>query len=186
MNEITATIKARRSYRKFKPEPVKEDELQEIINAGLNAPSGGNFQSCHFTVLYDRNIINQINREIYKTYSSSDNPFLINISQKEDTDYFYGAPTVVVLSANSNALTPQDDMAVASQNIMLAAESIDVAACWISFGGALSSPENNARFSKLLELPENHIPHHAMALGYRDGEKIAPLQIKKGRVNIIK
>lgn len=185
MNAVLKIIQSRRSCRNFKPERVNEKDLEQIIEAGLSAPSGGNFQSCHFTVLYNKDIIDKINFEILKVYEESDHPFLMSLLKGKNRDFFYGAPTVVILSTNTQAITPQSDAAVASQNIMLAAESLGVASCWISLGGALSNPENLKNFGKLLHLPEEHTPFNAVALGYRAEEARGSIKIKEGRVNTV-
>lgn len=120
---------------------------------------------------------------MFNTYAASDHPFAAQLVKEGSRDFFYGAPTVVALSGDSRALTPQDDMAVASQNMMLAAEALGIGSCWISFAGSLSTPEYLTRFRQLLELPEHHVPHHAMIFGYRTGVLREPLKIKEGRVN---
>ena len=43
--ELTEGIKGRRSIRKFKSDPVPKDLIRQIIEAGLYAPSGRNYQS---------------------------------------------------------------------------------------------------------------------------------------------
>ena len=45
------TIKARRSIRKFKNEPIAEIDLHTILEAGIAAPSSKNRQPWHFTVV---------------------------------------------------------------------------------------------------------------------------------------
>lgn len=185
MNELMKIITERRSCRRFKPEKIKDDELNEILNAGMRAPSGGNFQSTHFTVLQNKEILKQINVEVLKIFAKSDVPYLQGLSKKENYDVFYNAPTVVVLSADSTAITPEEDAAVASQNMMLAAHSIGVGSCWVSFGVALAIPENREKFSKMLGLPENHYARHSIILGYREGNMPGPMKIKEGRVNYI-
>ncbi|MDR1179164.1 MAG: nitroreductase family protein [Spirochaetales bacterium] len=186
MNDVIQAIQTRRSCRSFMPEAVKEEQLVEIVDAGLRAPSGFNSQSCHFTILQNKEIVEKISRAVQKTFAQSAIPTLAQIAQEENFDVFYGAPSIVVVSANNKAITPQDDMAVASQNMMLAAESIGVASCWVSFGGALSEPENVERFADLLGLPENHIAHHAIVFGYREGDVLETKKVKEGRVNTVK
>ena len=39
MNETLNNIKTRRSIRRFKPDPVPQEILDQIIEAGLYAPS---------------------------------------------------------------------------------------------------------------------------------------------------
>ena len=50
MNTLDA-IAQRRSIRKFKPDPIPDEVLQKILNAGIQAPSGKNRQPWHFTVV---------------------------------------------------------------------------------------------------------------------------------------
>lgn len=186
MNDVLKAIDERRSCRKFKTENIKEEDLNKIINAGLKAPSGANSQSCHFTVLQNKDIIKQINNQALKGYESSDVPFLRSLAKKENYDLFYNSPTVVVVSANNSAITPKEDMAVASQNMMLAAHSLGIASCWVSFSSAFTTKENKDKFSRMLELPENHDPHHAIVFGYREGNDPETIKIKDGRVNYVK
>lgn len=57
MNTVLQTIKNRRSIRSYKPEQIKEEELQCILEAGIYAPSGCNHQSWHFNC-YSKQRIN--------------------------------------------------------------------------------------------------------------------------------
>lgn len=45
MSDALKTILNRRSIRNFKPEQVKDDELEVILQAGKSAPSAANQQS---------------------------------------------------------------------------------------------------------------------------------------------
>ncbi len=49
--DLREAIKKRRSVRKFKGTPISPQEIEEIIDAGIAAPSGKNLQPWHFTVL---------------------------------------------------------------------------------------------------------------------------------------
>ncbi len=64
MNEVLKCIKEGITTRIFKPEQIKEEELQAIIEAGLYAPSGINKQPWHFTVIQNRDLIDEMNFEI--------------------------------------------------------------------------------------------------------------------------
>ena len=44
-------IKTRTSVREFKPDPVAEQDIQDILEAAMNAPSAVNEQSWQFVVL---------------------------------------------------------------------------------------------------------------------------------------
>ena len=50
-NEITRVIRDRRSVRKYKSEQLSEEQLQTLLECGFLAPSGGNSQNWHITVV---------------------------------------------------------------------------------------------------------------------------------------
>ena len=50
-------IKTRRSTRKFLQKPVEQEKLEQIIEAGRFAPSGGNNQTTHFIVIRDKMVL---------------------------------------------------------------------------------------------------------------------------------
>lgn len=50
-NEVIKAIRNRRSTRKYKDKQISEEELQTLLDAGIQAPSANNSQSWHFTVI---------------------------------------------------------------------------------------------------------------------------------------
>jgi len=54
MNETIKILLERRSIRKFKPEQIKDEDLNAILKAGMYAPSGGHQQSALFVVIQDK------------------------------------------------------------------------------------------------------------------------------------
>ena len=53
-------IKSRRSTRKFKKDPLPEELLSQVIEAGRYAPSGGNNQTSHFLVFQNREVLDKL------------------------------------------------------------------------------------------------------------------------------
>ncbi len=51
---IFETIYTTRAMRRFKPDPIPEDVLVKIVDAGIHAPSGSNRQSWGFVLVRDR------------------------------------------------------------------------------------------------------------------------------------
>ena len=50
---IFETIYSMRAMRRLKPDPIPEETLKKIIDAGLHAPSGGNLQDWAFILVRD-------------------------------------------------------------------------------------------------------------------------------------
>ncbi len=55
-------IQTRHSTRKFLPKPVEQEILEQIIEAGRFAPSGGNNQTTHFMVIRDKAVLDELAR----------------------------------------------------------------------------------------------------------------------------
>ena len=60
MNETVRTIINRRSVNKYKKDQITDEELQQILEAGMNAPSGGNKQTAVMIVVQNREWIDRL------------------------------------------------------------------------------------------------------------------------------
>ena len=54
MNEVLENIRRRRSVRRFLPEPLPQEALAAVIEAGRQAPCGGNNRTTHFMVIQNQ------------------------------------------------------------------------------------------------------------------------------------
>jgi nitroreductase len=63
-NQVEKVILERRSVRIYKEKQVPEDMVRRILEAGRYAPSAGNFQPWSFIVLRDKEIIDEMERDI--------------------------------------------------------------------------------------------------------------------------
>jgi nitroreductase len=98
MRNTLDVIKERRSIRKFKPEQIKEEELQAIVESGLYAPSAINKQSWNFTVIQNQEILAELNEATKNVARNLDNEALKRIGENEKYNCFYYAPTVILVS----------------------------------------------------------------------------------------
>ena len=62
MNEVLKVLKERRSIRAFRPEPLKKEDLDAIVEAGLYAPSAKNLQSTKLVVVRDAAVLARLER----------------------------------------------------------------------------------------------------------------------------
>ena len=142
MNEVMKAVLHRRAIRRVAPEQISEDVLQQILQAGLYAPSAGGRQGPIFVVSQDRAVNERLGR-IKRTnshprmataasYVSREQPSIAD--DPTITDAFYGAPTVITLFAPKNFLFSGEDCAAAAENMMLAADSLGVGSCYIGQG----------------------------------------------------
>lgn len=186
MNQTIESIKSRRSIRNFKEVQIPEEDLQAILEAGLFAPSANNHQFWHFTVLQSKKMMRELNTETKAVLAESDNPFLQRIGNNEDLDIFNGAPTAIVVSGKQADPNTVTECAMASQNIMLAAESLGIASCYIISLSYLFDSEDGAYFAEKLGTPEGYKVYNAILLGYNASDvtpQAAPR--KEGCINYI-
>jgi nitroreductase len=168
MNETLKVIRERRTTRKFKAEQIKEEELQAIIEAGIYAPSAHNQQSWNFTVIQNKELIEELNTESKEAAKNFPDKLIQKMANNDKFNVFYGAPTVIIVSGMDNGMMPQVDCAAASENMLIAAESLDVGACWNGFVGFLFNSEKGAEYKAKLNIPKGFTPYYAIVLGYKD------------------
>ena len=63
MNEILKVIKNRRSIRQFKTEQIRNEDLETILEMAVYAPSAGNRQPWHFTVIQRKGLLTSCLRQ---------------------------------------------------------------------------------------------------------------------------
>ena len=164
VNNIINNIKNRRSVRAYKDEQIKEEELQAILEAGLWAPSAHNSQPWHFTVVQDAKLIAHMSQVSLQGMAKSEVGWIARMGQS-GRDIFYGAPTVIIVSGKKEEfLEPLIDCSAATQNLLLAAESLDIGSCWI---GLIRFFFDNQEEVKKLQLPEGQQPFYGVCLGYK-------------------
>lgn len=186
MNETIQIIKNRRSTRVFLGEQIKDSELNEIIEAGLFAPSAHNQQSWHFAVVQNKAIMDRLNAEAKNIAKNSTDKILSNMGNNEQFNIFYNAPTVVIVSGDEKSLMPGTDCAAATQNMLIAAESIGIGACWVGMVGMAFSGENGKNFIEELGIPAGVKPYYAVALGYKKNNTTNAPQRKANAVSYIR
>ena len=155
-------ILTRRSIRKYKKQTIPHEVIQKLLNAAFSAPSAGNQQPWHFVILDDRKILNVIHtfHPSAKMLIEADKAILIcgDLHLEKFKGYW------------------MIDCAAATENILLAAHSLGLGACWL---GLFPREGRVAGMRKLLKLPTHIIPFALVALGYP-----AESKSKEDRYNI--
>jgi nitroreductase len=134
MNTIEA-IMTRRSIRKYKPEPIPEEELKKILETARIAPSAGNKQPWRFIVVRDeekRRKLGEISRD--QTWISDAGVIIVALAMDPND------PEVYERWAERDVMT-------AIEHMVLAAWDLGYGTCWI---GAF----NEDRVKELLEVPK--------------------------------
>ena len=130
MDTLT-TILERRSIRKYRTAPIPDEDLRQILEACRQAPSAGNRQPWHFVVVGDPDHKARVAQACRGQLWMADAAYIV---------VAVGLPAV-------SERWYRVDVAIAMENLVLAARSLGYGTCWI---GALASEELHA----LCDLPE--------------------------------
>ena len=174
MNETMQTILHRRAIRRFDERQIDEELLQQILQAGLYAPSAGGKQGVIFAVCQDR----EVNERLGKIKRANSNPHMAtakNYVSKEQpsiaddpklVNAFYDAPTVITMFAPKNFLFSVDDCAVAAENMMLAADSLGIGSCYIGQGWTAFADSYGQEILRKWEIRTDYYAVMQLLLGY--------------------
>ena len=166
MNETLKTILTRRSTRKFLNKPIPEEELRQIIQAALHAPSGMGRQTWQFTLVKNREKIQALAAVIEKTLKRS--------------GYDMYQPEALLIPSNDRE-SPygREDDACAMENIFLAAHSLGIGSVWINQLQGICDEPSIREILNDFGIPADHIVYGMAALGYADDVKAEKKRIGK-------
>jgi nitroreductase len=154
MKETVQDIKARRSVKEFKPEQITDAELMEVLEAGMNAPSGGNKQTPVFIVVQNKQWIKrlcELNAKIAGAPLGS--------------DVFYGAPTIILVIAKNEG-NPVQDGSLALGNMFNAAYALGLGSRWINRIKETFEQDLGRELLKELGMDGDYIGVGSCILGY--------------------
>ena len=192
MPDIFETIMHRRAIRRFEPKQVEETALQQIIQAGLYAPSAGGRQGVIFAVCQDEAVnerLGKIKRANSQPRMATETCFVSReqpsiVDDAKLTNAFYDAPTVITMFAPKNFLFSAEDCAAAAENMMLAADALGIGSCYIGQGWTAFADPYGQEILRRWSIPADHYAVMQLLLGYpREGDKHpAPKPRKERRV----
>lgn len=162
MKQVSDAIRERSSTRGYTTEPLTEAELGALLQAGLQSPTATNRQEVHFIVLQgDHPLLGEIEGERNRQLGLSDQPH----------NFYYEAPTVILLSAERTFRWSAVDAGIAVQSMALAAEDLGLGSVIIGCIYDALHGEKQAYFEKALHFPENYEFQIAIAVGHKAVEK---------------
>jgi nitroreductase len=110
--ELFVAIRTRRSIRKYRGDPVPRALVEQVLEAGRWAATGGNRQPWQFCV-----VTNAARRAELSVMGGSGR-------------WIAQAPVCIIIFM-SEAITPVQDCAAVAQNMLLAAHALGLGACWV-------------------------------------------------------
>lgn len=181
-------ILTRRSTRKYSDKMPERALIEKIIEAGRYAPSGGNSQTTHMIVFTDQKHLNELATLVQDEFSKmeiTDGMYAslrgsISASKKGGYYFHYNAPVFIVVANKKGYGNAMADSACALENMMIAANTLDLGSCWINQLHWLD--ENEIIHQYMLEhgLEEDETITGGLILGYPERGELnrTPLERK--------
>ena len=167
--ELKEVLKARRSIRKYKDEPVSKEDIDYLLHAAMSGPSACNRTPWEFYVITNKETLEKLRKA--SRFSNINSPLAI-----------------VVCGNLSRALPSQlspywiQDCSAATENILLAATDLKLGSLWCGI-----HPQKRAeqRVSEILSLTEKQVPLNIIYIGHPD-ETLEPRdQYKEANVHYL-
>lgn len=144
--DLDQAITGRRSIRKYSEQIVNEETLEQIIQAGMWAPTACNDQDCRFIVINDKNKFDEL-----LSYGAA--------SFLKDTQ-----TAILVLYKNTSANQEYRDYyqsgAAIIQNMLLKAYSLGLGGCWVC------NLPSQRKMHRIFHIPANYAVIALVSIGY--------------------
>ena len=167
-------ILTRRSTRNYLPRPVEREKLDMLLAAARQAPSGGNNQTNHFLVIQNRAVLDRLAGMVEEafsrmevdedTYASLKHAILA--SKKGGYVFSYNAPVLIVVANRRDYGNNMADCACAIENMMIAANALDLGSCWINQLKWLNGEPALVEYLRSLGMREYERVYGAVIVGY--------------------
>ena len=142
--DVYQCLRSRRTVREYKPDPIPQELVRKIVQAGRWAPSSSNTQKWHFVVIQDRDTLAGLGK------IATHGPFI-------------GQAPLAIAVVMDDAPRPQLDAGRALQQMELMAWSEGVGMCFVGVREA----EQQQAIKKLLGIPEALELITLLPFGYR-------------------
>lgn len=145
-------IQLRRSIRQYDKRLIEKEKIEKLLRAAMQAPSAANQQPWEFLVVENPDTLENLSKA--HTYA---------------TPMKNAALGIIVLAREDGLLFPQywqQDLAAATQNILLAAVELGLGAVWM---GIAPEEDRMTYIRELFHLPQGVKAFAMLALGYSSG-----------------
>jgi nitroreductase/NAD-dependent dihydropyrimidine dehydrogenase PreA subunit len=212
--QMLGQIRSRRSTRIYSNNAVPRKLIEQVIEAGRYAPTGGNYQSIHFTVVVDPQMIEKLREKVLanitaltemmetrlKEIESKGRPLsdteehtlaissgfirTMRLSKEGHDIIFYNAPVVIVLHGEATLRPNQWNADVIAMCMTLMAESLGLGTCFLGYL-PIADEVDGEPLRKLINLPDGHRIFQGLIMGYPGLEFVKAPGRKPAKVNWI-
>lgn len=166
MKETLIDLKTRRSCRRYEAQQITDEELNAVLEAGTYAPTGHGTQSPVMVVVQEKELRDRLSAVNAAVMGAKNDPF-------------YGAPTAVIVFADTAQPTGRQDACLVLGNLMNAAHALGLGSCWINRAREMFEMPELAELRSAWGLPESMEGMGICVLGYIPEGVTMPCKARK-------
>ncbi len=172
--EAFEAILTRHSVRRLKAEAPERELIEKVIEAGRSAPSGSGSRTTHMIVITDRTELDRLAQTVQNAFAAMELQEDMYISLKHSITaakagkyaFHYNAPVLIVTANRKSYGNAVADSACVLENMMIAANALDLGACWINQLHWLDEDADVRKELMRLGLGEEETVTGGLILGY--------------------
>ena len=163
-DRLLLMLKSRRSVRRFTSEPVTDEEVAKLLEAGRYSPTGTNLQLVHFAVMRDPGHLAEAEREAMQVFKTTPRlvPLVEGVEKLPDGGahfFLRNAPMVIIIAANHKI-----EACIAATHLDLLAQSMGLG---VYYNGYFTyAAKHSARLLELCNFPEGISAAATLVIGH--------------------
>ncbi|MBQ1826700.1 MAG: nitroreductase [Erysipelotrichaceae bacterium] len=157
MKNFFEVVDNRSSIRKFTDQPLSDELIRQLAEAGLKAPTATNKQEIHISVVRNDNPVQEEIRN--------------DLNPDAPVSFFYNAPVTFYISADESFRWSPVDAGICVENIHLAADALGLGSVILGSMEKVLNGEKKQSYAEKLAFPQGYKYYIAVAIGYPDTEK---------------
>lgn len=175
MSDIHEVIVSRKSIRRYKPDPIPEEMIDKILEAGRWAATGENYQPWRYIVVRNQETKNKIAKlakvgsgsrmttwyclgEMQERFAGIEDPVkreevLRFMYSGEVSEFCKDAPVIVVVLGTlmEGSVDVPYDLSATCENMLLQAHSIGLGACWVH--APVGTTRDAKKMKEIMKIP---------------------------------
>ena len=157
MNSFFELLKTRRSIRKYLPQQIEAEKINQITRAALMSPSSYRSNPWEFVVVQDKQTLAELAEcRLHGSHFLAESPL-----------------GIVVLANTEKSDVWMEDASIAAIIMQLEAHDLGLGSCWIQVYGRKTDEDSSSEeyIRNLLSVPENYAVLCIVSIGYPDEER---------------
>ncbi len=183
-NPVLDAIFSRSSVRAFTDQPLTNEQIAQLANAALAAPTAMNRQPYQLIAVKDKALILELEKATVE-YFAAQNPEIAQRNASRGNKVFYNAPVAFFIAIDTEGAYNKFDCGIVAQNLAIAATGMGLGSVILGMPRGAFLGDRAEELRMRLEFPEGYEFGLCVAVGYPDGQPKDPHPLNPAKLTLI-